>query len=199
MLLAIAGLSFGFLMLGTPYFAPGLVRQALNVAAVLAFAIGMVVVVHYLLAFPSRGRFLGRPWALWFVYAPAVALAIPSIGNVVLPPALRVNIRLLGALWTGASLAYLIWATVLLVQRYVATPGAERSKHGLGLMLGGTLAAAAPFLFFAVAPGVWPASVRASHAYSPYAAGTFSVVPLAFSVAAVRSARSSRTFSGRSP
>jgi len=193
MLLAVAGLSFGFLMLGAPYFAPGIVRQALNVAAVLAFSIGLVVVVHYLLAFPARGRFLERPWARWFLYAPAVALAIPSIGNVVLPPTLRVNVRLLGTLWTGLSLAYFLWAIVLLVQRYVATPRAERSKHGLGLMLGGTLAAAVPFLFFAVAPGLWPASVRAYDAYSPYAVGTISIVPLAFSVAAVRSARSGRT------
>ncbi len=196
MLLAVAGLSFGFLALGTPYFAPGIVRQALDATAVLAVTIGMVVVVHFLLVFPSRGRLLERPWAPWFLYAPAVAVAIPSIGNIVLPPTLKVDIRLLGTLWTVLSLAYFLWATALLVQRYVATPRAERSKHGLGLMLGGTFAVVVPFLFFAVVaivPGLWPASARAYQAYSPYAAATFSIVPLAFSVAAVRCARSSRT------
>ena len=193
MLLAVAGLCFGFLALGSPYVAPGIPRQGLNAIATLAFTVGMVVVVHFLLAFPSRGRFLERPWAPWFLYAPAVALATPSIGNVVLPSTLRVDVRVLGTLWTVLSFAYFLWAIALLVQRYVATPRVERSKHGLGLMLGATVAVAVPFLFFTVAPGLWPASLRASQAYSPYATATFSIVPLAFAVAAVRSATSSRT------
>ena len=192
MFLAVAGLTFGFLMMGAPYVAPGIARQALNAIAVLAFTLGMVAVVHFLLAFPSRGRFLERPRALWLLYAPAVALAIPSIANVVLPASLRVDTRLLGALWIVLLSAYFLSAAVLLVRRYTSTPRAERAKHGLGLMVGSALAAVVPFLFFAVAPRFWTASVSASDAYSPYAAATFSIVPLAFSVAAVRSTRSGR-------
>jgi hypothetical protein len=89
--------------------------------------------------------------------------------------------------------AYVLWAIVLLVHRYIATPRAERGKHGLGLMLGGTVAVVVPFLFLAVSSGFWSAAVTAYRAYSPYAAATFSIVPLAFSVAAVRSARNTLT------
>jgi len=194
MLLAVGGLSFGLLALGAPYSAPGsMVGPALEATATLALACGMVLVVHFLLAFPSRGRFLQRPWALWVLYTPALVVGVTAAGNAVLPLALWVNIRLVGIVFTLLSLAYLLLAIVLLMQRFLVAPRAERSKHGLGLMLGGTLAVLVPFFLLAVASGLWPAMAWAYDVYSPYAVGTFSIVPLAFSVAAVRSARSSRT------
>lgn len=192
MLLAVAGVSFGFLVLGVPY-TSGVVRDAFDVIATLAFAIGTVVVVHFLLAFPARGRFLERPSALWLLYAPAIALAIPSAVNVVLR--LGVITRVVGTLWGLFIPAYVLWAIVLLVRRYVATPRPERSTHGLGLMLGATLAAVVPFLCLASASSLWPATARAYQLYSPYASATFSIIPLAFSVAAVRSGRSAQVAS----
>lgn len=192
MLLAVAGVSFGFLALGAPY-TSGVVRDVFDVLATLAFAIGTVVVVHFLLAFPARGRFLERPSAPWFLYVPTITLAIPSAVNVVLR--LGVVTRVLGTLWGLFLPAYVLWAIVLLVRRYVATPRPERSTHGLGLMFGATLAAVVPFLFLASASSLWPATARAYHLYSPYASATFSIIPLAFSVAAVRSGRSTKVVS----
>jgi len=189
MLLAVGGVSFGFLALGVPY-TSGVLRDAFDVLATLAFAIGTVAVVHFLLAFPARGRFLEHPLALWFLYAPAITLAVSSAVSVVVR--LGVVTRVLGTLWGLLLPCYVLWAVALLVRRYLATPRPERGAHGLGLMFGATLAAVVPFLLLATISSMWPVAARAYHLYSPYASATFSIVPLAFSVAAVRSGRSTK-------
>jgi hypothetical protein len=193
LLLAVAGVSFAFLALGVPY-TSGAVRDALDVVATLVFAMGTAVAVHFLLAFPARSRFLERPQALWVLYAPVIALAIPSVVNVVL--GLRVVTRVLGTLWGVLLPAYVLWAIVLLVRRYLATPQPERSSHGLGLMFGATLAAVVPFVLLATASSLWPAVASAFDLYSPYASATFSIIPIAFSVAAVRSGRITKERAG---
>lgn len=189
MLLAVAGTSFGFLALGAPY-TSGVVRDAFDVLATLAFAVGSVVVVHFLLAFPARSRFLERPSALWVLYAPATILAIPSAVNVVL--GLGVITRVAGTLWGLFIPAYVLWAIVLLVRRYMTASRPERRTHGLGLMFGATLAAVVPFLCLAVASSFWQAAAKAHQLYSPYSSATFSIIPFAFAVAAVRSGRSTQ-------
>ena len=193
-LLAVAGLSFGFLGLGTPYFASRALRGAADSLGVVALVIGIVAVVHFLLAFPSRRAFLDRPWATLVLYAPGVILALISIGGLVLPIELssRRGNTFMGMLYTVFLGVYLIWAIVLLVRRYMGTPPAERTIHGLGLMLASTVVVFAPFLFFAIVPSLWPASMKAYQLYSPYSGFTFGLIPIAFSVAAVRSGRSKR-------
>lgn len=186
-LLAVAGLSFGFLALGTPYFPSRAIRDTLDGIGAVAFFTAMVAVVHFLLAFPLRRPFLGRRWAPWLLYAPGIVLALLSIGDILLTIDLR-----LGTLWGVFLVVYFLWAIVLLVWRYVATPRSERRGHGLDLMVGSGLVVVVPFVFFAIVPGLWPASMKAYQVYSPYAAATFSLIPIAFSVAAVRSGRSSR-------
>lgn len=189
MLLAVAGVSFGFLALGAPY-TSGVVKDAFDVLATLVVGVGMAVVVHFLLAFPARGRFLERPAALWLLYAPTVTMAIASAVNVVLR--IRAVTRVLGTLWGLLLPAYFLWAVVLLVKRYLTMSRPERSRHGLGLMLGATLAAVGPFLLLATTSSLWPATAGAFNLYSPYASATFAIIPLAFSVAAVRSGRSTK-------
>lgn len=148
LLLAIFGLSFGFLLMGAPYFESSAVRSILDGVAILALYTGMTALVHFLLAFPSRRPFLGA--------------------------------------------AYFLSAIVLLVWRYVAASRAERAKHGLGIMLLGTLAAFVPLLLYPVVTSLFPGSARyykiISSTYSPPL--TLVLIPIAFSVAAVRSARS---------
>jgi hypothetical protein len=192
-LLAVAGLSFGFLGLGAPYFASRALRDAVDSLGVVALVIGIVAVVHFLLAFPTRRAFLDRPWATLFLYAPGVILALISIGALVLPIGLSWGgNKFIDTLYTVFFGVYFLWAIVLLVRRYVGTPPAERTIHGLGLMLASTVVVFGPFLFFAIAPSLWPASMKAYQLYSPYSAFTFALIPIAFSVAAVRSGRSKR-------
>jgi hypothetical protein len=87
---------------------------------------------------------------------------------------------------------YFLSAIVLLIWRYVAANRADRAKHGLGIMLLGTLAAFVPLLLYPVVTRLWPGSTRyyqiIASTYSPPL--TLVLIPIAFSVAAVRSARS---------
>jgi len=193
LLLAIFGLSFGFLLMGAPSFESPAVGSVLDAVAILALYTGMTALVHFLLAFPSRRRFLDGRWAAVVLYGPAVILVLVSVGTLNLP--IEITSRnVLGMLSTLFSALYFLSAIVLLIWRYVAASRADRAKHGLGIMLLGTLAAFVPLLLYPVVTSLWPGSARyyqiISSTYSPPL--TLALIPIAFSVAAVRSARSKK-------
>lgn len=193
LLLAIFGLSFGFLLMGAPYFESPAVRSVLDGVAILALYTGITALVHFLLAFPSRRPFLDRWWAPVVLYGPAVIVVLVSVGTLNLPLEI-ISRNLLGMLSTILGAAYFLSAIVLLVWRYVAASRAERARHGLGIMLVGTLAAFGPLLLYPVVTSLWPDSARYYQIfYSTYSPPlTLALIPVAFSVAAVRSARSKR-------
>jgi membrane-associated protease RseP (regulator of RpoE activity) len=193
LMLAIFGLSFGFLLMGAPYFESPAVRSVLDGVGILALYIGITALVHFLLAFPSRRRFLDRRWAAVVLYGPAVIAVLVSVGTLNLP--IEITFRnVLGMLATLFGALYFLSAIVLLVWRYVAAGRAERAKHGLGIMLLGTLAAFVPLLLYPVVTSLFPGSASyyqiIASTYSPPL--TLVLIPIAFSVAAVRSARSKR-------
>lgn len=191
LLLGIFGLAFGFLLMGAPSFESPAVRSVLDGVAILALYTGISALVHFLLAFPSRLRFLDRRWAPVVLYGPAVILALVSVGTLNLPIEIASR-NLLGMLATLFGALYFLSASVLLIWRYVAASRAERARHGLGIMLLGTLAAFVPLLLYPVVTSLWPGSARyyqvIASTYSPPL--TLALIPIAFSVAAVRSARS---------
>jgi hypothetical protein len=191
LLLAIFGLSFGFLLMGAPYFESPVVRSVLDGVAILVLYTGMTALVHFLLAFPSRRPFLDRRWAPVVLYGPALIVVLVSVGTLNLSFEI-ISRNLLGMLSTILGGAYFLSAIVLLVWRYVAASRAERARHGLGMMLAGTLAAFGPVVLYPVVTSLWPASTRFYQIfYSTYSPPlTLALIPVAFSVAAVRSARS---------
>jgi len=190
-LLAIFGLTFGFLLMGAPSFEAPAVRSVLDGVAILALYMGMTALVHFLLAFPSRRPFLDRWWAPGVLYGPAVIVVLVTVGTLNLPLAfIPRNLLGISSLILGA--AYFLLAIVLLVWRYVAASRVDRARHGLGIMLLGTLAAFVPLLLYPVVTSLWPGSARyyqvIASTYSPPL--TLALIPIAFSVAVVRSARS---------
>jgi hypothetical protein len=193
LLLAIFGLSFGFLLMGAPSFASPAVRSVLDGVAILALYMGLTALVHFLLAFPSRRRFLDRRWATGVLYGPAVIVVLVTVGMLNLPTEI-VSRNVLGVLSTLFGALYFLSAILLLIWRYVAASRADRAKHGLGIMLLGTLAAFVPLLLYPVVTSLWPGSARyyqiIASTYSPPL--TLALIPIAFSVAAVRSARSQK-------
>jgi hypothetical protein len=191
-LLAIFGLCFGFLLMGAPSFESRVMRGVLDSVAILALYTGITALVHFLLLFPSRHRFLSWRWAPVVLYAPAVTVVLVSIATLVV--SIPTASRYLGMLFIIFGAVYLVSAIVLLIWRYVAAKRAERAMHGLGLMLGSTLAVFGPLLLYPVFTNVWPDSVRFYRViYSMYSPPlTLPLIPIAFSVAAVRSARSRR-------
>ncbi len=193
LLLAIFGLSFGFLLMGAPSFESPAVRSVLDGVAILALYIGMTALVHFLLSFPSRSRFLDRRWAPVVLYGPAVIVVLVSVGT--LNPPIKITSRnVLGMLSILFGGLYFLSAIVLVIWRYVAASRANRARHGLGIMLLGVLAAFVPLLLYPVVTSLWPGSARyyriISSTYSPPL--TLALIPIAFSVAAARSARSKK-------
>ena len=134
-------------------------RSALDGVAILALYMGMTALVHFLLAFPSRRRFLDRRWAAVILYGPAVIVVLLTVGALNLPIEITSR-KVLGmsSLLFGAG--YFLAAIVLLIWRYVAANRADRAKHGLGIMLLGTLAAFVPLLLYPVVTRLWPGSTR---------------------------------------
>jgi hypothetical protein len=193
LLLAIFGLCFGLLLMGAPSFESPAVRSVLDGVAILALYTGITALVHFLLAFPSRRRFLDRRWAAVVLYGPAVIVVLVSVGMLNLPIA-TTSRNVLGVLSILFGALYSLSAIVLLIWRYAAASRADRAKHGLGVMLAGTLAAFVPLLLYPVVTSLWPASARyyqiIASTYSPPL--TLALIPIAFSVAAVRSARSKK-------
>lgn len=191
-LLAVFGLSFGFLLMGAPSFESRAMRGVLDSVAILALYTGITALVHFLLAFPSRHWFLDRRWAPVVLYAPAVIVVLVSVGTLIGP--IQITSRYLGMLSIIFGAVYFLSAIVLLIWRYVAASRADRARHGLGIMLVSTLAAFGPLLLYPVLTTLWPDSARFYQIfYSTYSPPlTLALIPIGFSVAAVRSARSNR-------
>jgi hypothetical protein len=191
LLLATFGLSFGFLLMGAPYFESPVVRSVLDGVAILALYAGIAALVHFLLAFPHRHRLLLWRSAPVVLYGPAAIAVLVSVAGLNLPTG-TISRTVLAMLSTVVPAVYLLSAIVLLIWRYVAASRADRSKHGLSVMLAGTLAAVGPLLLYPVVTSLWPDSAQyyqiIASTYSPPL--TLVLIPIAFSVAAVRSARS---------
>ena len=191
LLLAVFGLSFGFLLMGAPSFESPAVRGILDAAGILALYAGLAALVHFLLVFPFRAPFLDRRWAGVGLYGPAVTAVLVSVATLNLPNGIASR-TMLGMLSTLFGAVYFVSAVVLVIWRYAAATQAERARHGLGIMLLGMLAAFVPLLLYPVVTSLWPASASyyriIASTYSPPL--TLALIPIAFSVAAVRSARS---------
>jgi hypothetical protein len=119
-----------------------------------------------------------------------VIVVFITIGTLAFPISLiSRNVLGMSSLILGAL--YFLSAIVLLIWRYLSASRADRITHGLRVMLVGTLAAFVPLILHPVVTSLWPGSARyyrvIASTYSPPL--TLVLIPIAFSVAAVRSAR----------
>ncbi|HVT38607.1 MAG TPA: PDZ domain-containing protein [Gemmatimonadaceae bacterium] len=185
--LAVFGLSWGFAFLGTPYFESPALRNAVNTLVFDLILLGDALLVYFLLASPSRRPFLDRPSAMKILYVPAVVVAVLFTGFSIVQPeatsAVNVFFRTVG----NATLAgYFLVAIIVLFRRFSATPAADRAAHGLGLMLAGAVLGLGPLLVSGIVNLVSPSTVLPGAQYWFLPLG---LIPIAFSIAAVRSAR----------
>ena len=187
LMLAIFGLMFGLGFLGVPYFEDAMVRTIANQLITAIILLGTAVIVHYLLAFPSRGKFLDRSNARAILYLPAVLVAVVNIvftlANVPSTSGVNVFFRTLFGLTFGV---YFIAALWILVRRYLATPPTDRVKHGLPLMVVGAIVGLGPLMISIIANVLLPS---VSLPGSQYYFLTLGLIPIAFALAAVKSAR----------
>jgi hypothetical protein len=185
--LALFGLSFGLAFLGTPYIESPAIRNAVGTITTAIVLLGIAALVHFLLAFPTRRPFLERKSATILLYGPAIVLSLILIGFSILQPDSTSGVNIFfRTLFNLLIAGYFLAAIVILVRRYAAAPPADRARHGLGLMLAGVIIGLGPILIASVAGLVSPSTFLP---LSQFYFLTLGLIPIAFAIAAVKSAR----------
>jgi hypothetical protein len=184
--LAWFGLSFGQSFLGTPYFESPAVRNAISTINTSIVLLGIAALVHFLLAFPTRRPLLERPSGAKLLYGPAIVVSLVNIGFSILQPDSTSGLNIFfRTLFTLLIAGYFLAAIVVLFRRYGAATPADRAAHGLGLMLAGAIIGLGPLLVLQIVTLLSPSTFLPQ---SQFYFLTLGLIPIAFSIAAVRSA-----------
>lgn len=184
--LAWFGLSFGQSFLGTPYFESPVVRNAISTISTSIVLLGIAALVHFLLAFPTRRPLLERPSGTKLLYGPAIVVSLVNIGFSILQPDSTSGLNIFfRTLFTLLIAGYFLAAIVVLFRRYGAATPADRAAHGLGLMLAGAIIGLGPLLVLQIVTLLSPSTFLPQ---SQFYFLTLGLIPIAFSIAAVRSA-----------
>ena len=186
--LAVFGLAFGATILITPNFqSPTVSLIVFEAMWILAF-LGTAALLHFVLTFPSPVRFVARPWGTTMLYGPVLVLAL-TIG------ALTVSQREAAQALGGSLILffgiYFLVAIAALFWRYVTASPDSRRAHGLRLMLISVIVVLVLPPVHLVVSSIWP-GVAALPYWPPseyFALAMVTLVPIGFSMAAVRSAR----------
>ncbi len=190
LILALFGLCFAVAFIPAPYSPSYFLRTLGGAISTSAVILGFAFLVHYLMAFPAPRRFLSKVWASTAMYAPAIALALFFLFMTVAQPDATGSFnRIVGVLVGVFIVSFFGWALVAMIRRFRKSSFDERRQHGLNLMLGGTLLGLLPVtvsnLIGALAP-----QAQANLPGVRFYALTLVLIPLSFSIAALRSARS---------
>jgi hypothetical protein len=189
LVLALFGLCFGAAFLPGPYSQSYMLRALAGALVTSAVVMGFAFLVHYVLQFPKPGAFLAKAWAKRLIYGPAILLALFFIFLTVAQPAATGGFnRIVGGLVGLFIVGFFGWAVVAMIRRYRAASASERTEHGLTLMLFGTLAGLLPLIFSSLVGTIAP-QLRANLPGIQFFFLTLVLIPICFSVAAMRSAK----------
>lgn len=189
LVLALFGLCFGFAFLPGPYSQSYLLRTLAGAFATSAVVMGFAFLVHYLLQFPAPRAFLAKSWSKKLIYGPAILLALFLIFLTVTQPDATSGLnRAVGMLVGLFIIGFFGWAVVAMVQTFRRASSAERVRHGLTLMLFGTLAGLLPVTFSSLVGTIAP-QIQANLPGIQFFFLTLVLIPICLAVAAVRSAR----------
>lgn len=192
-ILALFGLCFGIAFLPGPYSQSYFLRTLGGAIATSAVIMAFAFLVHYLLSFPEPRGFLRKTWAKKVIYGPAIFLAIFFLFVAVAQPDATTGFNRVVGLMAGVFVVgFFGWAIVAMTQRFLRASAEERSKHGLTLMLGGTLLGLLPVTFSNLMGAIAP-DVRANLPGVLFYFLTLVLIPLSFAIAAMRSAANRRT------
>ncbi|MDH3744697.1 MAG: PDZ domain-containing protein [Acidobacteriota bacterium] len=185
LILALFGLLFGLSFLPAPYSKSFMLRTLGGALVTVLIVMGFAVLVHFLLLFPKRRAFLDKPWAQRVLYGPAIAVNVLLLFFNLVQPDFTGGIKAVILVATGLFVVgYFGWALVLMVQSFVRASGAERSSHGLTLMLLGTLIGLLPVIASSLA--IRLSVLLPGGQYYGLALG---LIPITFALAAVRKYR----------
>jgi len=186
-LLALLGLTFAPAFTLGPYLASAALRAAVGAITFALIVVGLAVLLHFLLVFPTAKQLLQRRNMTWAIYGPAAVVALVAVWATALQPATssasNVFFRLLFGLFEAA---YFVIALIALIHSYIVASPQDRAAQGLNLMLVGTVAALGPLLLLVIVALLAPQVLLPG---SQYFFLTLVLIPVTFALAAVKVGR----------
>ena len=183
-LLAILGLTFGLAFLGTPYFESLTIRNLVSAVVVTIVLLGFAVLLHFLLAFPSRRPFLGRASATKILYGPAILVAVLLIWVNFFQPNATSTLNLFFRIVIGLFfVGYLGLSLLTFLRSYASASTEARASSGLNLMLVGTVLGLGPSVVSGVIGLVSPSTILPGSQYYFLLLG---LLPITFALATTK-------------
>jgi len=191
LLLALAGGAIGVNFAGGPYIGSPALSSVMAAIVVLLIYLGLAMLYHFILSMPQPSAALERSGTLRLLYGPAVVAGV--LLAVIIGSQMNATSGLNRMLQVAIGLVlagYFLGSVVAVIVRYRSATDTERMANGLGLMLMGTIIGFAPLIVVIVSGIIAPRLVLPG---SNYYILTFALIPITFSMAAVRSVRNGPT------
>lgn len=150
-LLAFLGVAAVTTFVALPYIPHPELRLAAMIPPLVTSSLMPALLLHFLLRFPRRRRFLDRPIGLWLIYGPvAVVGFVGAVTLLIQPQLLLVAI----AVARAVPVLHVLFAIGVLIYSYVKADRAERASHGLNALLIGFVGGLVPFLAAGFVPSL---------------------------------------------
>ena len=150
-LLAFLGVAAMITFVALPYIPQPDLRLAAVIVPLLASTLMPALLLHFLLRFPRRRRFLDRPISRWLIYGPVAVVGVVGAVTLLLRPELLGVAR---GVATAVPLLHLLFAIGALVHSYVKADRTQRADDGLTVLLFGFVGGLAPLLAAAFVPSL---------------------------------------------
>jgi hypothetical protein len=183
------GMSFGLAFVGIPYISSFTLRTLADTLITIIIFTGFALLLHFLLLFNRRNE-LDAPPSNLVVYGPAAIVALFFAGLSLFLPAATSGLNQFIRLLIGVFIiGYFVASIVVLVRAYGRATANERTESGLGLMVMGAVIGLLPLLVSSLLRTIAPRIVLPGGQYYFL---TLGLIPITFSLAAVRRARAGR-------
>ena len=150
-LLAFLGISAMTTFIALPYIPQPNLRLAAAILPLVTSTLMPALLLHFLLCFPRRRRFLDRKISRWLIYGPvAVVGVVGAVTLLVRPQLLQVAILVASVV----PLVHVLFAIGLLIHSYVKADRTARATHGLNALLIGFVVGLVPLLVGAFVPSL---------------------------------------------
>jgi hypothetical protein len=190
LLLAILGVSLSTGFAAGPYFSSPAVRTAVGVVVLLLITVGLAVLTHFLMVFPTAKRVLAGRFSTWILYGPAIVVGLLAFWLVAAqPPATSATNVFFRVVFSLFVVAYFGAALIAMIHSYVKATAAERASNGLNLLLTGVIVGLGPTLVISLVGLIAPQVVVPGAFFLPLAIG---LIPVTFAIAAVRGERAAQ-------
>ena len=136
---------------GLPYIVQPDLRLAATILPLITTTLIPALLLHFLLRFPRRRRFLDRKVGLWLIYGPVALVGIVGAVTLLVRPELLSFARVVAI---TVPVLHVLFAIGVLIQSYVKADRATRAAHGLNALLIGFVGGLVPVLASGFVPSL---------------------------------------------